>query len=105
VAANPLNSGKETGKGVEVEIFGQKYVIKGNNDEAYIQQLADYVDSKMREMHGRHKLSTPAKTAVLSAINIAHELFSLKKEMDEKDSVIAKRTDKLLDLLSVEFKT
>jgi len=105
VAANSLNNGKETGKGVEVEIFGQKYVIKGDNDEAYILQLADYVDSKMREMHSRHKLSTPAKTAVLSAINIAHELFALKREMDEKDLVIAEKADKLLDLLSVEFKT
>lgn len=105
MAANSLNNGKETGKGVEVEIFGQKYVIKGDNDEAYILQLAEYVDSKMRDMHGRHKLSTPAKTAVLSAINIAHELFALKREMDEKDSVIEEKAEKLLNLLSVEFKT
>lgn len=100
-----MNNGKESGKGVEVEIFGQKYVIKGNNDEAYILQLAEYVDSKMREMHGRHKLSTPVKTAVLSAINIAHELFVLKKEMEEKDSAITEKADKLLELLSVEFKS
>ena len=105
MAANSLNNGKETGKGVEVEIFGQKYVIKGTNDEAYILQLAEYVDSKMRDMHGRHKLSTPAKTAVLSAINIAHELFTLKREMDEKDSVIEEKAEKLLNLLSVEFKS
>ncbi len=105
MAANSLNNGKESGKGVEVEIFGQKYVIKGNNDEAYILQLAEYVDSKMREMHVRHKLSTPAKTAVLSAINIAHELFVLKKELDDMDSAIEEKAEKLLDLLSVEFKT
>ena len=105
MAANSLNNGQETGKGVEVEIFGQKYVIKGTNDEAYILQLAEYVDSKMRDMHGRHKLSTPAKTAVLSAINIAHELFTLKREMDEKDSVIEEKAEKLLNLLSVEFKS
>ena len=105
MAANSLNNGQETGKGVEVEIFGQKYVIKGTNDEAYILQLAEYVDSKMRDMHGRHKLSTPAKTAVLSAINIAHELFSLKREMDEKNSAIEEKAEKLLNLLSVEFKS
>ncbi len=105
MAANSLNNGKDSGTGVEVEIFGQKYVIKGNNDEAYILKLAEYVDSKMREMHRRHKLSTPAKTAVLSAINIAHELFVLKKEMEETDSLIAEKAEKLLDLLSVEFKT
>ncbi len=105
MAANSLNNGKETGKGIEVEIFGQKYVIKGNNDAGYVLQLAEYVDSKMREMHGRHKLSTPAKTAVLSAINIAHELFVLKKEMAERDSAIDEKADRLLELLSVEFKS
>jgi cell division protein ZapA len=100
-----LNNGKNSSTGVEVEIFGQKYVIKGNDNEAYILQLAEYVDSKMLEMHGRLHLSTPTKVAVLAAINIAHEMFAIKKEMEEKESVIAEKTEKLLDILSVEFKT
>lgn len=91
--------------GVEVEIFGQKYLIKGDGDPAYIRELAAYVDAKMREIHGRLHLSTPGKVAVLAALNITNELFSIKKEMEEQESEISDKTEKLLELISLEFKT
>jgi len=90
---------------VEVEIFGQKYLIKGDADEVYIRTLAEYVDTKMREVFERLKLSTPNKVAVLASLNIAHELFSIKKDMESQESVISDKTDKLLELISLEFKT
>ena len=91
--------------GVEVEIFGQKYLIRGDEDPAYIRQLAEFVDSKMREVHGKLKLSTPGKIAVLAALNITHELFNSKKEMAEQESIIANRAERLLELISIELKT
>lgn len=91
--------------GVEVEIFGQKYLIKGDGDPDYIRQLAEFVDSKMREVHGKLQLSTPGKIAVLAALNITHELFNIRKEMEEQESLIANKTEKLLELISIELKT
>lgn len=88
---------------VEVEIFGQKYLIKGEADESYIRTLAEYVDSKMREVYSRLKLSTPGKVAVLTSLNIAHELFSIRKEMESQESVIADKTEKLLELLKIDL--
>ena len=89
---------------VEVEIFGQKYLIKGDADEVYIRTLADYVDTKMREVFERLKLATPNKVAVLASLNIAHELFNIKKDMESQESVISDKADKLLELISLEFK-
>jgi len=91
--------------GVEVEIFGQKYLIRGDEDPAYIRQLAEFVDSKMREVHGKLQLSTPGKIAVLAALNITHELFNIRKEMEEQESLIENKTEKLLELISIELKT
>ncbi len=91
--------------GVEVEIFGQKYLIKGDEDPAYILQLAEYVDSKMREVHGKLQLSTPGKVAVLTALSITHELFNSRREMEEQESIIANKAEKLLELISLELKT
>ena len=90
--------------GVEVEIFGQKYLIRGNEDREYICELAKYVDSKMREVNGKIHLSTPGKIAVLAALNITHELFNAKKELEEHESVIGDRAEKLLELISLELK-
>lgn len=92
--------------GVEVEIFGQKFLIKGDdNDPEYIKTIASYVDSKMREVHGKLHRSTPVQVAFLTAMNIAHELFSLKKEKEEQECQITDSTERLLELLSLEFKT
>lgn len=91
--------------GVEVEIFGQKYLIRGDGDPAYIRQLAEFVDLKMREVHGKLQLSTPGKVAVLAALNITHEFFNIRKEMEEQESLIANKTEKLLELISIELKT
>lgn len=90
---------------VEAEIFGQKYLIKGDEDQDYILKLAEYVDSKMREVHGRLQLSTPEKVAVLAALNITHELFHIRKEIEDQESVIEEKAEKLLELISLEFKT
>ena len=91
--------------GVEVEIFDQKFIIKSDEDKDYILKLAEYVDAKMREVNSKRQLSTPRKVAVLAALNITHELFNIKREMQEKDTDIANRADRLLELISVEFKT
>ncbi|MBI5194679.1 MAG: cell division protein ZapA [Nitrospirae bacterium] len=90
--------------GVEVEIFGQRFIIKSDEDQAYIRKLAEYVDKKMNEVNGKLQLSTPRKVAVLAALNITHELFNMKREMQEKDTDIANRADRLLELISIEFK-
>jgi cell division protein ZapA len=91
--------------GVEVEIFGQKYLIKGEGDQVYIRHLAEYVDSKMREVNGKIQLSTPGKVAVLAALNITHELFIIRKAMEAQESEIESKAEKLLELISLEFKT
>ncbi len=66
-------------KSIEVEIFGQRYTIKGGADEEYVKELAAYVDEQMRNMGQGMKTATLAKIAVLTAINISHELFEIKR--------------------------
>ncbi|MDC4222875.1 MAG: cell division protein ZapA [Candidatus Manganitrophus sp.] len=35
---------------LHVEIFGHRYTLRGDADEAYAKELAGYVDKKMTEM-------------------------------------------------------
>lgn len=37
-------------RSVEVKILGQSYSIKTEEDEAYIKALAEYVDTKLKEI-------------------------------------------------------
>ncbi len=66
-------------EGVTVEIFGEQYRIGG--DPKQVQQVADYVDSKMQEVAGSQKGRMPkAQVAMLAAMEITADLFRVMSE-------------------------
>lgn len=64
---------------VEVEIAGQKLVIKSDQGPGYVQELADYVDLQLQQ-HGASGRAgfNLARVALLVAMQIADELFREK---------------------------
>lgn len=63
---------------VEVEIAGQKLVIKSDEGPQYVQELADYVDAQLRQFMGGRATVNLQRVALLVAIQIADELFREK---------------------------
>ena len=63
---------------VRVEIHGQYYNLRGSDAE-YFQQLADYVDSKMRAVSQNGTTVDTLRVAVLAALNIADELHATRR--------------------------
>ena len=58
---------------VQVEIYGQSYNLRGDGDTAYLQELAVYVDRRMREVAEATATVDSLKVAILAALNIADE--------------------------------
>ena len=81
-----------------VDIFGREYKIKGA-DEEYIRSIARYVDGKMKEVSKDTALSSQDRLAILAAMEIAHELFQVRRESSDGFSDIESRADSLLSLL------
>lgn len=75
-----MNAPEENKVTVAVEIFGQTYNVKGEENEEYIKELARYVDEKMKEINYNSNKLPPIKVAVLTALNMADELYKLKQE-------------------------
>ena len=90
-------------KQVEVEIYGQRYKVKGENEETYIHEVASYVDKKMRDIGKKAKTIHLARLAILTAINITHEYFQSKKEYKQKEMIIERKTKDLIDSIEEEF--
>ncbi len=65
--------GRLEGHLVQVEIYGQSYNLRGEGESGYIQDLASYVDRKMREVSEATATVDSLKVAILAALNIADE--------------------------------
>ncbi len=79
---------------LSVTIFGSEYKIKGA-DPDYIQNVAAYVDAKMRELERRLAAGTPVRIAILASLNIADELFRERAERDRLDKELVDRAKTL----------
>ena len=91
-------------KTIEVEVFGHRFSLQGEGDEAYFHELAEYVDTQMRTLAKQTKTSTPTKLAILAAINVTDELFrqqgnreSGETEMERRAQLLVERIDEHLE--------
>ena len=86
-------------KTVKVEIFDQTYQIRGEIDEAYTEELARYVDGKMRQVAEATGTVDSIRVAVLAALNIADELHELRKGAGELEGSLRQRAERCLRLV------
>jgi cell division protein ZapA len=80
---------------ISVEIHGQRYPIRSTLDQEYVARLASYVDEKMRAA----AVSTPTgdllRLAVLTALNVADELFRCRDGTRVGNGELAERAGEL----------
>ena len=62
-------------QGVLVEIFGEQYRIAGDPEQ--VQQVAEYVDARMKVIAEGRSGIRPTQVAILAAMQIAAELLKL----------------------------
>ena len=82
-----------------VEIFGQRLGLRADGDSARLQEIARFVDSRMREVADRSSSVDTVKIAVLTALNIADELY---QERETDQDVRQKRLEKQAERLVVK---
>ena len=84
---------------IQVEIFGQIYKVRGDEDQGYIEELARYVDSKMKAIAETTRTIDSLKVAILAALNIADEYFKLERDHKGSEKRVAERASELADAL------
>lgn len=82
-------------KVVHVEIQGQRYPIKTTLDPKYVQDLAAYVGRKMELATDASPSSDTLGLAVLTALNIADELFRMRHQQADDAGAIAARAQEI----------
>ena len=89
----------EEGRVIPVEIHGQRYPIRTDLDQDYVARLAAYVDQKMRTAADATVTGDSHRLAVLTALNIADELFRCRDITRARTGELAERAGELERLL------
>jgi cell division protein ZapA len=83
---------------IEVEIYNQSFIVNSEDDERYVQEIASYVDDKMRQMGENTKNTMPMRMAIMAALSIADEYHkalqreaATQKEIERLSSLILER--------------
>src|ERR1700682_2906740 len=84
---------------IRVEIYNQTYNIRSDGDTEYIVQLAEFVDSRMREISSGTLTVDSLKVAILAALHVADELHRLKHMHEQADSQLAARSSECAEML------
>ena len=95
-----MKDNEEHKRSVLVEIFGAEYQIASEADHIDIQQVAAYVDQKMKEVASHSGSGKKTSLAVLAAMEITAELMRVRQENEQllqKAHESIKRLNQLID--------
>ncbi len=86
-------------RSVTVEVAGQKFTLKTEASEAYVQSLAAFVSEKIVEVKSSTRTFSTHALAILAALNIADDLFQAQKASRELRRRVREKSQRLLELL------
>jgi len=85
-------------KAIEVEIRGQRFSLRTDEDEAHLQAAAQVVDEALHEVTGGRG-GQSYQAAVVAALSLASELVKLRRDHDELKDDIDSRTRALIQTI------
>ncbi|MBI3599161.1 MAG: cell division protein ZapA [Nitrospinae bacterium] len=83
----------------QVEIFGSSFTIKSDTDPSYTIELANFVDSKMKEVAEGAPAVSSHKITILASMNIANDLFQIRKEYKDKNLQANEKIKRLIQII------
>ncbi len=80
---------------VHVEVFGQSYAVRAGADPGYVESLAAFVDDRMKEVSRSSGAVDSVRIAVLAALNLADELFRLRRDLEQRQGELEEARSRL----------
>ena len=87
----------------KIQIYGKTYNLKSSSAEVDAEEVAHFVDSKMKDLASARSKTSTLDLAILTALNIAQELMELKNQMGAGEELEAEKLQKLVEALDREL--
>ncbi len=84
---------------VTVEIGGLRYPIRSTLSDDYVHALAAYVDAKLQAASDESDAGDSMKIAIVTALNIADELFRSRDDAEAPAATVRLRVEALEHLV------
>lgn len=88
---------------VEIQVMGQKFLVRSESDESYVARVAQFVDQRMSEVFKNTNSVSSLNVAILAAMNIADDYFRLREEKEKQLKGVEKRVGEMLELIDLQL--
>ena len=88
-------------RSVTVQIAG-RYALKTEEDDRCVKQMAAFVDGKIRDVQKHTRTVDTQAVAVLTALQIAEELSTMRRQSGDLRKKIREKSQSLLEVLARE---
>jgi cell division protein ZapA len=78
-------------KPIRIKLLDHEYLIRSDEDEERVQNIAQFLDGKLREISQNAEGLSQRKAAILAAFDIASDYFQILKERDDLARNIERR--------------
>lgn len=82
-----------------VEIMGQKFVIKSDETQEHVNQVIDYVSDKMKKISKMQKVMSVNDISILTLLNVTDELFKQKEEIKTYKDKLMQKSKNILRII------
>ncbi|MDZ7698697.1 MAG: cell division protein ZapA [Deltaproteobacteria bacterium] len=90
---------------VRVKIFEHEYLLKSEEGEERLREIADFVNSKFYEIRSSAGQLSDTKLAILTAFYVASDYFQIQREQEELKQDIQDRARLLNQQIEAVGKT
>jgi cell division protein ZapA (FtsZ GTPase activity inhibitor) len=72
---------------IEVEVFGQRFMLRSEKSEEDVRQIAAYVDRQLQQVAEHARTAVLLRVALMAALTIADEYHTATGRLDMPHSV------------------
>lgn len=86
-------------KRLKVKFFDIEYNIKTDADEDYVQEIASYLERKVKDLSSQENGLVVPKSFLLAMLKITDDYFKLMKDFEEFKDSAEERSKRLVQIL------
>lgn len=88
---------------IEITIGTQKYVVKGEESEEHLREVAELVKRKVDSLRKKNGALTPQKAAMLAAFDFASDTIKGRKKAVDYRATILSKAGEILEKVEKEL--